>query len=926
MTELLCKWLNEEVKLSKSVESTSFQREFSNGYLFGELLQRFHLQDDFDAFVRSNTSDAKLNNFRRLEKTLSLLGVPFTARTAQEIMNENPREAANLTYQLYLALKRKNAASGQQTSTSLQAAKGAVRNNFDELDRARHESLLRHQVPRQTDIDFQRLSDPFVREAKRKEFMSQSQKLQEEAELQRLRKDRHEEMITKNKTKKAEFDMWAGGFEHLAKTHGASHPDSWQTAHRRMEEQKLQEAKTRKEYSRKTHSLDVAQGIETFERTLRKFVMNSENNEEGAAGGTGAAPANAQAAQVAAHARNVQLPRLGASPRRAVSPLGSTNAESEEYIARIKMRKTEEALARREREKRRRKVMVDQQRAQEDLEASRHESVLLARLMRQSMHERKIAAQLMQTRREKDVIRENRLFRERQYTERRQRDYEEAMRREAELARQVKQEYENHAKAERERYEMMEEARLHARYNKHYNFCQGVLVDIVDLASKVAEYTEISGNKLPPKLMREWKTLFLSSKPLYNESVEKREGSGSRPQSGVVTSSAGVQLAVAGQPPQTAAVDRFFVPIGNGVEETAPTEEDEEVQCLLDSADFEDYLEARGDWTTDADTTAIVPKAGVILGHVVHRLLTTTYPVEPPAPPPEFPAFPLRAAFIGKSFSGKTLSAVAIATQYRAAVLDINRLVDEAVQAYKAREPPKRKASGKAGEEDTAPMDMSVRADLGRQAQELLLEGRDVDDIILVKLMAEAIRSIDVDSEQAGGWILDGFPATARQAQLLEKELTGYEGPQQNKPEANDGGDKKGGAGAKNARGKGQQRDKKKKSVIVVDPDSERQTEQRPPRSGIDLVVMFSLPDNVALKRALGRRQDPLSGATYHLENDPPPSQADAILRGDTGVHGRLTPVRDASNEEAQLQQRLTAFQDEGKLLEDWYAMFKNMR
>ena len=57
--------------------------------------------------------------------------------------------------------------------------------------------------------------------------------------------------------------------------------------------------------------------------------------------------------------------------------------------------------------------------------------MMVNRLMRQSQQERRIAVQLLQTRHEKEIIKRNRIMREKQHEERRLREFEDALNREA---------------------------------------------------------------------------------------------------------------------------------------------------------------------------------------------------------------------------------------------------------------------------------------------------------------------------------------------------------------------------------------------------------------------------------------------------------------------------------------------------------------
>lgn len=103
MSKLLIRWVNENVGLSREV--TSIENDFSDGYLLGELLNKFNQQHDFSKFSNAGGTEAKLLNFNLLGPSMRALGVHFNAGTAKKIMSKDASAAKTLLYELKTALE-----------------------------------------------------------------------------------------------------------------------------------------------------------------------------------------------------------------------------------------------------------------------------------------------------------------------------------------------------------------------------------------------------------------------------------------------------------------------------------------------------------------------------------------------------------------------------------------------------------------------------------------------------------------------------------------------------------------------------------------------------------------------------------------------------------------------------------------------------
>ncbi|XP_019120013.2 sperm flagellar protein 2 [Larimichthys crocea] len=468
MTDILRKWLNEELRLSKAVEPQTIAQDFSSGYLIGEVLHKYELQNDFSLFLKKDTSIAKVNNFSRLEPTLRLLGIPFNINTAQELMQEKPGVATSLLYQLYVSLEKMKKAKISRTMMEvMQPAAIAA------LHKKEHE-IYCHRLPqvvkRDSELKLQKISQQYEVQCQSlndRSVMIHPIQQKRQLKVQNVQSLKNIEKVPKPPPYTSQFNLK-------------------RTQH--QQQRKAQEAQM------------VQTEIARFEANREKLVTY------GFASFLSGLPSSGD------------VPRGGSSQGHDMSSSGAKMVlqSNSKYLQDIRQRLEENAVAREQREKRVDRFLVEQFKAHQAQEDAQRDEQLVKRLTRQTREEQRLANQLLQMRMQKEVIRKNRLFREQQYQQRREKDIQEALEREAALAQHAKLERAESIKKEMELCNRCSAERAQSKYKKHFASCKEIFEQIVDLATKIGEYRLITGNLIPEKQMREWKELLFNGLPLYD--------------------------------------------------------------------------------------------------------------------------------------------------------------------------------------------------------------------------------------------------------------------------------------------------------------------------------------------------------------------------------------------------------------------------
>jgi len=410
--ELLKSWVNQTLPPScRPVED--FEGDLCNGYIFGQLLEEHGLLPPGAPLLDSEAPRDKVTNLTTVQQSLLDLGVKFNSKIANELMTETKGTAVNMCYQLKLGLENAKSGGGKAVTrrgkqepvllgSTLKATRPML-TTHERMQAEHFEGLVKQQVQ-----DPKQLAQALSLSKFTEHMIAQQQ---HDEELDELRAKQYTAMVAQRRQLE------------LAKLHeGKRLMDEWQAdgyakhgvnVRRRKDDEK---AKLRFELTKRTkaaslnaktqqfHTLDMQQGVDDFEATLRRL------QSDGDAGGDEDVGEATMRVEVGAAEHLMKLEAMLPSAK-------AMDAESKQYLGRLRTKRLEEEAARKEREMRRRKVMLEQDAAQAQLEERRREELVLTKLARQSAEERNIGEQLWVARKEKDAMRHNRELRDQQLAE-----------------------------------------------------------------------------------------------------------------------------------------------------------------------------------------------------------------------------------------------------------------------------------------------------------------------------------------------------------------------------------------------------------------------------------------------------------------------------------------------------------------------------
>jgi hypothetical protein len=166
MAELLKKW----VSSLGITQISSFEKDLSNGYIYGEILA--HPEHDlltaesFAGFMANDSAEAKVGNFQMVAPVLRDLGIKFDSLMANQIMVEKQGVALRLLHQMKQSLRalQSNAFSSSSAVTRFDPSETQVKKSagsvaylssskhmgkarYEDIEKSRFDDRMRKMVP-----------------------------------------------------------------------------------------------------------------------------------------------------------------------------------------------------------------------------------------------------------------------------------------------------------------------------------------------------------------------------------------------------------------------------------------------------------------------------------------------------------------------------------------------------------------------------------------------------------------------------------------------------------------------------------------------------------------------------------------------------------------------------------------------------------
>ena len=723
MAHLLYKWINDDVVLSKKI--SNFAKDFSNGYLFADLLRVYNQINDFELYVNKSASSAKITNFCRLEPVFRSLGIKFDSKIAFEIIKEYPRTALNLVSKLKNVLDKisSNAASviGRPRQDGIRRlANMPLRLNRPRYDKAQHEMFeksIRTYIRAQNEVDMAKHLKPFT------DFQANLEQTAYEEGVAALKaffaeKDMIRQQRRQNLQREHEFlhDWQEKGIEEWAYNQQIQKEREDHT--RRMKRRAKNVKSAAEATARLKSNAEAVSGVEQFEQTLLYAEMMKAKTSVQADELTASMNKRAPKALGYDATSKMDMDEFFKTTKRQAGNPKQWKLEYKKSIGVVRETKERRKALREQRERRRRKFLADSQRSRAAQASDAEKAMMCKKLVGKPNVEKDLLDDLEKISFHTKIFRKNRDNRENSYRMRRELDEEESVLRDNQVFMLMRSSYEEEVAQQRERIAKYGTARTLAKKRATIKFCNQTVRRVVELALRMTERRGLREHAMEHGVKTELNSVFV-----LGDLAMDADGAVVGP----ISPDAGAQSKIA---------ESEFINYLNGQSFWG----EQSVNKVVGDAPTEEK-DGGGDDVSAEPAAEEATDRTVMTGRCVQTLQDTVDGTIP-APDLDLPArMPITVCVVGKPFSGKSEQARRLSDKYNLAVIDVDTLVNEALQWAESKEAEVMSLEGTLQNVDDRAYHERISS-IGSQIKPLLMAGTTLPDEYFIRLILSKIRLV----------------------------------------------------------------------------------------------------------------------------------------------------------------------------------------
>jgi adenylate kinase family enzyme len=483
-----------------------------------------------------------MNNFKILHGVLRNVGVKFDTNTAQNIMQSKPGFIANLLYEIRSNLEKKGVNPENislKKSSHFQEMYAPMKfrqeiPQYDAFDSKHFYETLQRKTRAQKEIDLENKLKRF------EDFkIEQNKKIKQAIAEEQYRLEQEKAINIRNhRNKNQRYHAFLQQFEEKG-------INNWKNNMLRAKQREIKDVQFQLNEAQKIQKnlyRGIARNIAIYHHEIKQFEENfgkngkkrtdltagkkEENEKKGESNESHIASAKVGPNDLENMGGNTGIQtnaNFGSAPH-----FESVDTRAASICSGIYQKIMLDNRTKTERNRRRRKIIVEQGKAQLEIENKRREEQYIGKLAKQSNQEKQLTYETYRVNQCKNIIRENRNLREEMYKKRDEGNKEFQKINEDNYLKFHIENFHRDQEKEDNRKKDLEISQKQKQRNQNSDICRSMVDLIVDISDKAYEYQQINDvEEIDPRVWREWTNLFKNNESVLfkpqEEAKDKKE-------------------------------------------------------------------------------------------------------------------------------------------------------------------------------------------------------------------------------------------------------------------------------------------------------------------------------------------------------------------------------------------------------------------